>query len=139
MNRPLSHERQAVPDQNLVRDARYQPDDTITRVARTIFAYRYPTLWWDSNASKDERADCLLLAAQFKEIFALEGQWTLFDAVEKLTEQSTRLLFGDQPIPPVLRVQIHDYCESFFEDLVKVFMGDGLTHLKNPLAGKSVS
>lgn len=46
-----------------------QHEDVITRVARAIFAWRYPQAGWDENLFSGEREDCLLLAAQFREIF----------------------------------------------------------------------
>lgn len=121
----------AVP-QNLVRDDAYQPEDTLTRVARCIFCYRYPTLEWSSNLFKAERDDCFLMAAQFKEIFS--DKWTLVDAAEKLTEHSVHLVFGTKPITPELRAQVADFAESYLEDLVALFIGDGLTVLKDPTA-----
>lgn len=118
-------ERQAVSQEDAVRDQVTQPihEDAITRVARCIFAYRWPNAWWTDPLYKSERDDCILLAAQFQEIF--REHWTMFNAAERLTVHTLELMFGPRTPGELERQAIQDYAESYLEDLGSLLMGDG--------------
>jgi hypothetical protein len=97
-------------------------DDRINRVARAIFAYRWPRASFSDPLFKAERDDCRLLAVQFKEMFA--EHWTLENAAELLTDKSCQLVFGENAFNTNTRAQVKDFAESYLEDLAKVFHAD---------------
>lgn len=107
----------------------------IVTVARAMFTNFRPEREWDNPVFQVDRDNCLMLAVQFREIFLRDAKpFGLLKAVDGLTEASCKLLFGDRPVSPVLRVRIFDFAESYIEDLSKLF-GDTIVkdgHLYQP-------
>lgn len=53
------------------------PEDATTRVAQTIFAYRWPRATWADPLFRAEQEDCRLLAVQFAAIFRQAEPWVI--------------------------------------------------------------
>lgn len=106
-----------------------QVEDAVARVARVIFAYRWPNALWADPLWQSEREDCTLLAYQFKEVFS--ARWTIFDAVERLTEQLVHLGYGNRELTMEEHHTVKEYAESCIEDFVPLFTGDASENWKH--------
>jgi len=98
------------------------PSQDLEQIALRLFCRHYPMADWGDPVFSARRNECRRFTMELRDEFQRIDRWTLFDAAERLTEQSLRLCYGEHPIGPTLRAQVQDYCESFLEDLLALFL-----------------
>lgn len=96
-------------------------DDPIERVARSIFAYRWPQAAYTDPTFKEEVIDCRLLAAQFHEI--LNPRWTLSSMVEQCEKGMGGVVFGDRGPSERERNMLRAYATDSIKGLFALFGG----------------
>jgi hypothetical protein len=97
------------------------PDQHLEQIALKVFRRQYPMAAWTDPTFKSERDDARRFAMQLRVDYLKLDRWTLANCVEKLTDESCQLVYGDRRLGSTIRNQVKDFAESYIEDLAKLF------------------
>lgn len=99
------------------------PSQELENIAADLFALQFPRHFWAEQSFTVERNTYRRAAIALRLKVLQMDRWTLGNAVEKLTDESCQLVYGDRRLGSTIRNQVKDFAESYLEDLAKLFPG----------------